>query len=195
MDHESCTRNLQLAYEKLKQAQKDYWNNTYYDDQGNRCVFGGQKLEVLESAIDKAQADLDSAYRCFLEYKKSKSSSITIKRYQLKPAVTFDWLTASSSMKAGGSWIHQDATVYESRLGVVRNIDIEIAFPEDLSKWNDFDYVLVLDDDFCQPYAPFYNYIDGDVKIFDFLEKVINEYHNFMDSRWYLEEITSNGVD
>lgn len=36
----------------------------------------------------------------------------------------------------------------------------------------------VLDDDFCQYYAPFYDYQDGNIKMFDFLKKVINGYNN-----------------
>lgn len=36
----------------------------------------------------------------------------------------------------------------------------------------------VLDDDFCQYYTPFYDYQDGNIKMFDFLKKVINRYNN-----------------
>ena len=36
----------------------------------------------------------------------------------------------------------------------------------------------VLDDDFCQYYTPFYDYQDGNIKMFDFLKKVINGYNN-----------------
>lgn len=36
----------------------------------------------------------------------------------------------------------------------------------------------VIDDEYCQYYTPFYNYQDGNIKMFDFLKKVINRYNN-----------------
>ena len=63
-------------------------------------------------------------------------------------------------------------------------ISIIIAFDSsDLESWNDFDNVLVLDEDFCQPYTPFYgdNY-KKEVSDFPFLEWVISEYNALFDS-------------
>lgn len=63
-------------------------------------------------------------------------------------------------------------------------ISIIISFDSsDLESWNDFDNVLVLDEDFCQPYTPFYgdNY-KKEVSDFPFLEWVISEYNALFDS-------------
>ena len=35
----------------------------------------------------------------------------------------------------------------------------------------------VIDDDYCQYYTPFYEYQEGNNKVFDFLAKVINRYN------------------
>lgn len=63
-------------------------------------------------------------------------------------------------------------------------ISIIISFDSsDLESWNDFDNVLVLDEDFCQPYTAFYgdNY-KKDVSGFPFLEWVIGEYNALFDA-------------
>lgn len=63
-------------------------------------------------------------------------------------------------------------------------ISIIIAFDSsNLESWNDFDNVLVLDEDFCQPYTPFHgdNY-KKEVSDFPFLEWVISEYNALFDS-------------
>ena len=66
---------------------------------------------------------------------------------------------------------------------------MNIAFPEDISKWNDFDYVLVLDEDFGQPYTPFYNHYEDedDSNYFEFLRNVVEAYNAKMDSLSFLE--------
>lgn len=46
----------------------------------------------------------------------------------------------------------------------------------------DFELLIdVLDDDYCQPYCPFYDYMDGEIDIFPFLEKIIKTYNVEMD--------------
>ena len=69
---------------------------------------------------------------------------------------------------------------------------IYIGFPdfeEGLAEWDDFSFVLVLDDDFGRPYTPFYgkNY-KKDIQDFPCLEFVIEKYNEFMDSFDFLCE-------
>lgn len=47
---------------------------------------------------------------------------------------------------------------------------------------NDFTAkIAVLDDDYCQYYTPFYNYMDKKIKGFEFLNKVIDSYNCEME--------------
>ena len=72
-------------------------------------------------------------------------------------------------------------------------ISVTIAFPQDLSEWDDFDYILVLDEDFGQPYVPFYHFLEGKIeKPWDGLREVIEAYNEFMSSLTFLEEINGN---
>lgn len=87
------------------------------------------------------------------------------------------------------SFIAKDATK-SYFYPLVDSITVNIGFPEDLSKWNDFDYILVLDEDFGQPYVPFYHYLNKELKEpFPFLEKVIQKYNKTLRHLSYLEEI------
>ena len=57
-------------------------------------------------------------------------------------------------------------------------------------EWNDFDYILVLDEDYGQPYGPFYHFMSGEIKEpWDGLKEVIEAYNEFMSSLIFLEEI------
>lgn len=53
--------------------------------------------------------------------------------------------------------------------------------------YNDID---VLDDDFCQPYMPFYNSYDSEVNHKCYLMDVIHRYNEEMDSITIFEELT-----
>lgn len=111
-----------------------------------------------------------------------------INRYKLKDGVTKDDLL-KLGFRPGGTYIKEDADIAWFRT-LVDSISLNIAFPEDISKWNDFDYVIVLDDDFGQPYTPFYSHYedDEDSECFDFLRKVITAYNKVMDSLGFLEK-------
>lgn len=96
----------------------------------------------------------------------------------------------------GGTWINQDSDLYISITrkfpGSCGYFSISIGFPdfeEGLVKWEDFNFVLVLDNDFGQPYTPFYgkNY-KKDIQDFPCLEFVIEKYNEFMDSFDFLCE-------
>lgn len=112
-----------------------------------------------------------------------------IQRYKLKDGVTKDTLL-QCGFRPGGSYIAKDV-VYMTYRALADSIDVNIGMPEDLSKWNDFDYVLVLDNDFGQPYTPFYNFMNGEIKeknCFPFLRKVIAKYNKVMSSYPVLED-------
>ena len=77
-----------------------------------------------------------------------------ISRFKLRPDVTPDL----SKMSEYANFINVDA-VRSFHQYLADDICLYVAFPEDLSKWDDFDYVLILDDNFGQPYTPFYSFL------------------------------------
>ena len=88
------------------------------------------------------------------------------------------------------SWINRDSVSY-ARFTLCGDITLNIGFPDSPEKWNDFDFIIVLDEAFCQPYTPFYLYLNGEINnTFPFLEKVIIRYNEVMGQLPYLEEIT-----
>ena len=88
------------------------------------------------------------------------------------------------------SYISKDA-IYGTHKTIASRISVNVGFPEDLSKWDSFDHVLVLDEDFGQPYTPFYSgkYTSA------FLERVITNYNAFMDSLSFLERVDDDESD
>ena len=116
-----------------------------------------------------------------------------IKRYKLKRNITKEKLVALG-FKSGGSWIKKDAELFLSKCFLYKDTHFEysigIAFSSNINDWNDFDNLLILDEDFCQPYTPFYGDNYGkDIIDFPTLENVITNYNNFMDSLGILEEV------
>ena len=123
-----------------------------------------------------------------------------IKRFKLKDNVTRDDLI-ELGFRNGGSWIKKDAELFLSRCFEYKETEFEysisifeysisIAFSSDINDWNDFDNVLVLDEDFCQPYTPFYGDNYGkDITDFPTLENTIFKYNEFMSSLGIFEEI------
>lgn len=113
---------------------------------------------------------------------------IEIKRFELIPDADIHTLFR---LREGGSWIHSDSKYFVSRTYADKNseISISVAFPDDLTNWNDFDYVLVLDEDFGQPYTPFYRRWNGESVDFSFLDTIVSEYNRFMCSIPIIKEI------
>ncbi len=107
---------------------------------------------------------------------------LKINRYKLRYDVTEDDLM-KYHLQTGGGFISADTSVFIWK-SIGKDISLNIGFPKDLSRWNDFDYVTVLDEDFGQPYVPFYKYLDGtDAKnVSPFLRRVIANYNKTMDS-------------
>lgn len=116
-----------------------------------------------------------------------------IKRFKLKDDVTKEDLLAVGC-KDGGTWIRKDAKLFLSRCFYYKETDfefaIDIAFGPDIHDWNDFDNILVMDEDFGQPYTPFYGDNYGkDIEGFPTLEYAILKYNEFMSGLDILEEI------
>lgn len=106
-----------------------------------------------------------------------------IKRFRLKPDADISSVPESKYL----SYIHKDCVRgFFKSLGY--GITLDIGFPEDLSKWDDFDYVLVLDEDFGQPYGPFYHYMGNKISAFPALLEIVNAYNREMSKLEYLEE-------
>ena len=117
------------------------------------------------------------------------------KSYKLKYTPTEEQLIKELSARSGGSWIDKNSKLYISKFFELPEYDfefsIDICFKEDISDWNDFDNVLVLDEDFGQPYTPFYgkNY-KKEISNHPCLEYCIEKYNEFMDSFDFLCEVS-----
>lgn len=116
-----------------------------------------------------------------------------IKRYKLKEGVTKEELL-QCGFREGGTWIKKDAELFLARCFDYKKthfeFSINIAFGSDIGDWNDFDNVLILDEDFCQPYIPFYGENYGkEISNFATLEYVIQKYNEFMSGLSFLIEV------
>lgn len=105
-----------------------------------------------------------------------------VNKYKLKYIPTKEQLIAYG-FRDGGSWIHKDSVLFKDQVFCFPNQDYEfsvaICFTEDFSAWDDFNNVLVLDEEFGQPYVAFY----GD-------NYCIRQYNKFMDSFDFLEVVS-----
>lgn len=114
------------------------------------------------------------------------------KTYRLKPDITREYLVQNLKARDGGSWIHPSSDVFISKEFTIDDaeISVSIAFFRDISDWDDFHNVLVLDEDWGQPYIPFYgNNYKADITNFPFLEKVIAKYNEYMASLGIFTEV------
>lgn len=113
---------------------------------------------------------------------------LKIKRFEIDPekADLIKSLKKSSHL----TYIHDGALYVAFKNLFSDSISVSLAFPEDYSKWNDFDYILVLDEDFGQPYYPFYCYMNDPYKtrLFPVLRQVVTNYNEFMESQPFLKE-------
>ena len=108
-----------------------------------------------------------------------------IKRFRLKPDADVSSIQQDPFM----TYVHKDA-IRGFWHTLKDDITINIVFPKNLSEWNDFDYILVLDEEFCQPYTPFYAFMDDPKRgSFPYLGEVVKAYNEFMASLPYLEEV------
>ena len=123
---------------------------------------------------------------------------LKIKRFKLKEGRPTQEDLERYGFREGGSWIIKGAEWFVSK--IIRKEDtryrdyefsFNLAFKDDLTDFNDFDNILVLDEEFGQPYTPFYGYIEnnGDEEPFPFLAWVISEYNEWMSGFDFLEEV------
>ena len=118
-----------------------------------------------------------------------------IKRYKIKGNATKDDIIHSCycSRFDGGKFVISDADFTIFKFIKYKKNDsefsINISFRLNIQDWNDFDNILVLDEDWCQPYTLFYDYYDKEVSDFPTLEYIIAEYNKFLDSLNFLEEV------
>jgi hypothetical protein len=118
------------------------------------------------------------------------------KSYKLKYVPTVQQLR-DAGFRPGGAWIHAEAFMFAERC-LAHELSVSICFFPELGVWDDFHNILVLDEEFGQPYTPFYseNY-KKDIKNFPVLEYCIRQYNDFLGSFDFLEEIKEedNGSD
>lgn len=112
---------------------------------------------------------------------------VVMNRYKIKPTTTIEDIK-SASFRDGGSWIDKDCTLFKT-IPLIGEIELNVGFST-VDNWDDFKHVLVLDDDFGQPYTPFYGDNYGrQINDFTFLQKVIRRYNEEMDKLDFLERI------
>lgn len=135
--------------------------------------------------------------------KKGQSFAPKILHFRLKEGTTLETILSTPGVrKANACWIANDATSFISKIfnHPRRNkhddgfqISINVGFPEDISKWNDEEYVLMLDEAFLQPYTPFHD-LKGEGNDtfepgFQMLNWAIQMYNDFMKTLPFLEVI------
>lgn len=77
------------------------------------------------------------------------------KSYKLKYVPTVQQLRDAGFLP-GGAWIHAEAFMFAERR-FAHKLSVSICFLPDLDVWDDFNNILVLDEEFGQPYTPFYS--------------------------------------
>ena len=103
---------------------------------------------------------------------------VKITRFRIKPGAVMP-----DDAREGGSWINPGATHFISKTFPFPDagyFSVNIAFCGGLEGWDDFDNVLVLDEDFGQPYTPFYNTEYKLCDPFPCLKYVIDTYNHYM---------------
>lgn len=118
-----------------------------------------------------------------------------VNEYKIKEGTTMEDIEKEIRKKkliwnGASTYIHKDA-VHSTCKSLADDITINIAFPEDLSTWDSYDHVLVMDETGGQPYYPFY-YADQKKEAryrFPFVLTTIGAYNKFMDSLSFLERI------
>lgn len=117
------------------------------------------------------------------------------KRFKLKDGYTKDDILVLSNCPHtdGSDFITKGADFHIWRSFENKELSfyfsILIAFKKKLSDWNDLDCILILDDNWCQPYTPFYRRFGEDVIGFPALEYVIEEYNHLLSNLEFLEEL------
>lgn len=116
-----------------------------------------------------------------------------IKHFSLKDGTTRQELL-DFGFKPGGSWVTgEKADLYYENIFKIKkskfSFSVTIVINKELSDWNDYDNILVLDESFLQPYTAFYSIEkDGDIPDIPVLEQVVKQYNKFMSGLPFLEQ-------
>ena len=96
--------------------------------------------------------------------------------YQLNPDVIEEDLLRNHFKV--GSWRHaQSAEAWYSKSWPLHGeIDLTVHINMTTKQWDEFEDTDVIDDDFCQPYSPFYDCVYNGVQQFDLASRVIGAY-------------------
>jgi len=164
-----------------------------YDDM--YCGTCGDSDTYLGSADNAAQARKllgnDKYVKKFIKETFSKQESlelVSMNRYKIKSKTTIGDVVREN-FREGGSWINKDCKLFKT-ICLLDSIELNIGF-NTVEDWDDFEYVEVLDDDFCQPYTPFYGDNYGkEICNFKFLQKVVKRYNEEMDKIKFIEKIS-----
>ena len=114
-------------------------------------------------------------------------------RYKMMPGTTISDIERYAKKEKlvfnnDGTWVSKDAE-YCLFIALIDDIEIDIGFPKDLEKWDDFEHVSVMHDYIGQPYGPFYSYLKNPAEKPDpYLKTVIEKYNKKMDSLPFLEK-------
>ena len=117
-------------------------------------------------------------------------------RYKMKPGTTISDIKKYAEERKlifnkGGKWISKDSE-YVLFTVLHNNISLDIAFPKDLKKWDDFKHVLVMHEMIGQPYGPFYRYLQNPTEEpFAYLKTIIDKYNEVMESFPFLKKVAS----
>lgn len=102
-------------------------------------------------------------------------------KYKLNPDVSTDDLMRNKFKP--GSWRHGDSNDewYSKSYGLYDEIDLTVHINMTTKDWDEFEDTDVIDDDWGQPYSPFYDCIYNGCEKFDFISRVIEAYYKRMD--------------
>jgi len=101
----------------------------------------------------------------------------SIKQYKLKPNITKEDLLKAGFKNGGWQSQFKEPKVSYSTELVNDEIELHIEIETDTMKFDCYDNVLILDEDFGQPYGAFYGNSQS-----SYLSKVIDKYNTAMDN-------------
>lgn len=167
-------------------------NEFFFADENDRSIIFGRLTP--ETVIFDNRAS-EYKWKALTEIKESHPAP-RIKRFKLKDGLTLDDLK-TCDLKEGNLGIENTDHYMVKFLkykGLKFEISIYLTFSRELYPWNDFDNVEVLDEDFLQPYTPFYGVLKDQAEGipsngFQALNWVIHSYNEYMSHLPFLEEI------
>ena len=159
-----------------------------------RRLIGRGRFETLKIATGESPGNIQHWIRedyIYVPYKRVKNWTPKktppyekIKLFKLKPNADISSVSESTHF----SYISKDC-VRGFFVNLGHEITLNVGFPKNLLKWNDWNYVLVIDEEFGQPYTPFYKYLINEIEAFPALLEIVHAYNEEMSKLEYLEEI------